>query len=75
MNTPKRILITGSNGLLGQKLSDVYLAQNEVIWLATGKGANRHPQKEKMEITGLGRLKNTIVAEKSDFSILALKKK
>ena len=49
MNTPKRILITGSNGLLGQKLSDVYLAQNEVIWLATGKGANRHPQKEKMD--------------------------
>ena len=29
----------------------------------------------EMEITGLGRLKNTIVAEKSDFSILALKKK
>jgi fumarylacetoacetate (FAA) hydrolase len=28
----------------------------------------------EMEITGLGRLKNTIVAEKSDFSILALKK-
>lgn len=29
----------------------------------------------EMEITGLGRLKNTMVAEKSDFSILALKKK
>jgi fumarylacetoacetate (FAA) hydrolase len=28
----------------------------------------------EMEITGLGRLKNTIVAEKSDFSLLALKK-
>ena len=45
MNTQKRILITGSNGLLGQKLSDVYLAQNGVIWLATGRGENRHPEK------------------------------
>jgi hypothetical protein len=27
----------------------------------------------EMEITGLGRLKNTIVAEKSDFSILKIK--
>lgn len=48
MNTAKRILITGSNGLLGQKLSDIYLAQNEVIWLATGRGENRHPAKGKM---------------------------
>jgi hypothetical protein len=28
-----------------------------------------------MEIDGLGRLKNTIVAEQTDFSILKLKKK
>jgi fumarylacetoacetate (FAA) hydrolase len=29
----------------------------------------------EMEIEGLGKLKNTIVKDKSDFSILALKKK
>lgn len=48
MSHKKRVLITGSNGLLGQKLSDVYLAQNEVIWLATGKGSNRHPKADAM---------------------------
>ena len=49
MSHNKRILITGSNGLLGQKLSDAYLTKSNVIWMATGKGANRHPQKDKME--------------------------
>ena len=39
----KRILITGSNGLLGQKLSDLYLGIEGVELLATGTGANRHP--------------------------------
>jgi dTDP-4-dehydrorhamnose reductase len=48
MNIPHRILVTGSNGLLGQKLTDVFLAQHDIVWLATGKGVNRHPQKEKM---------------------------
>ena len=39
-----RILITGSNGLLGQKLSDLLLGQEGVEWLATARGENRHPQ-------------------------------
>ncbi len=51
MNPKKRVLITGSNGLLGQKLSDLYLQRSVDEWLATGKGDNRHPQKEKMNYT------------------------
>lgn len=48
MSSKKRILITGSNGLLGQKLSDILLNTSDHEWLATGKGVNRHPQKEKV---------------------------
>jgi len=37
-----KVLITGSNGLLGQKLSDLLIAE-KVDFLATGKGDNRNP--------------------------------
>lgn len=40
-----RILVTGSNGLLGQKLSQQLLATG-TDFLATGTGANRNPQLE-----------------------------
>jgi dTDP-4-dehydrorhamnose reductase len=53
MNQRKRVLITGSNGLLGQKLSDLYLKETDVDWLATGKGENRHPQKDQMQYAHL----------------------
>ncbi|MFM1898702.1 MAG: hypothetical protein RL577_942 [Bacteroidota bacterium] len=49
----KRILITGSNGLLGQKLSDLFLAQSGVEWLATARGENRHPAGEGMPYQAL----------------------
>ena len=39
------VIITGSNGLLGQKLTDLYLKHPEIAFLATGKGPNRHPVK------------------------------
>ena len=39
------ILITGSNGLLGQKLTDLYLQHPEFSFVASGKGPNRHPVK------------------------------
>lgn len=42
----KRILVTGSNGLLGQKITDIVLAGRAVELIATSKGANRHPQKD-----------------------------
>ena len=42
----KTILITGSNGLLGQKLIDLYLENNDVNLIATARGDNRYPIKE-----------------------------
>ena len=42
----KRILVTGSNGLLGQKLTDLCLSDPEVELIASSKGPNRHPIKE-----------------------------
>ncbi len=37
-------LITGSNGLLGQKLVDLLQNQNEIRWIATARGKNRNPK-------------------------------
>jgi dTDP-4-dehydrorhamnose reductase len=50
------ILVTGSNGLLGQKLTDIYMQRPNVQLIATGIGPNRHPSKfgfiyEEMDIT------------------------
>ncbi len=52
----KKILVTGSNGLLGQKLTDAVLKNRQFELIATGKGVNRHPVKtgyvyEEMDIT------------------------
>lgn len=44
----KKVLITGSNGLLGQKLSDLYLTLPDTRFLATGTGPNRHPAGDKV---------------------------
>lgn len=41
----KRILITGSNGLLGQKLTDLCLLNPDLDLIASSKGSNRHPIK------------------------------
>lgn len=38
----KRILVTGSNGLLGQKLTDLCLLDHEIELIASSKGTNRH---------------------------------
>ena len=42
----KRILITGSNGLLGQKLVELLRTQANVDLIATARGANRLPVRE-----------------------------
>lgn len=42
----KRILITGSNGLLGQKLVDLLSKQASVDLIATARGNNRLPETE-----------------------------
>jgi len=39
----KRILVTGSNGLLGQKITDAMLSDDSCTYIATSKGVNRHP--------------------------------
>lgn len=45
----KRILVTGSNGLLGQKLTEIILTDSELELIATGKGPDRFPQNGKYE--------------------------
>ena len=39
----KRILVTGSNGLLGQKVTERILRQQDFELIATAKGPNRYP--------------------------------
>lgn len=61
----KKILITGSNGLLGQKLIDLYLKSNEINLIATGRGNNRYPHENgyeyvKMDITSLEQVQEVI---------------
>lgn len=42
----KIVLVSGSNGLLGQKLTDLYLNEfNRVDFYASATGPNRHPRK------------------------------
>lgn len=41
----KTVLITGANGLLGQKLIDLYLKQSNKIVVGSGIGPCRHPLK------------------------------
>lgn len=42
----KTILVTGSNGLLGQKITESVIKQDRVKLIATAKGENRFPIKE-----------------------------
>ncbi|MFT7101030.1 MAG: dTDP-4-dehydrorhamnose reductase, partial [Bacteroidia bacterium] len=49
----KKVLITGSNGLLGQKLLDLYLEEKNVVLIATARGVNRYPIKEGYTYTSL----------------------
>ena len=51
-----KVLITGSNGLLGQKLVQLLTQQDQVQLIATAVGENRLPNKvgytyESMDIT------------------------
>lgn len=42
----RRVLVTGSNGLLGQKLLDLYLTTRDAQLVATARGANRYTEME-----------------------------
>ena len=41
----KKVLVTGSNGLLGQKLTSLFKEKNDFELIASGKGENRNPDK------------------------------
>lgn len=67
----KTVLVTGSNGLLGQKLTDIYANNPEVNLIATGRGENRHPLKEGytyevMDITNRDQVFEVIKKHKPD---------
>lgn len=49
----KKILITGANGLLGQKLIDLYLSKPEKTLIATAKGACRYPHRQNFVYASL----------------------
>ena len=42
----KTVLVTGSNGLLGQKITEKIVKEGGVNLIATSKGENRYPNKE-----------------------------
>lgn len=50
---PSKILITGSNGLLGQKLVDLLRHDNRYELIATARGKNRIPNTEDITYTSL----------------------
>lgn len=61
----KRILITGSNGLLGQKLVELLVQKPDVEVIATARGANRLPftdgyEYQSMDITNQAEVKAVI---------------
>jgi dTDP-4-dehydrorhamnose reductase len=70
----KRILITGSNGLLGQKLVELLRTQVNVDLIATARGANRLPVTEgytyaSLDITNPGEVHAILDLYKPDVVI------
>ena len=63
----KTILVTGSNGLLGQKLSDKLYNHPTIKLIATSKGENRHPFQNELNYHSLD-----ITNEEEVNSIVAL---
>jgi len=67
----KTILTTGSNGLLGQKITEKILAEGRVKLIATSKGKNRYPIKSgyeyaEMDILNASQVKEVIEKYKPD---------
>ncbi|PWS30536.1 SDR family oxidoreductase [Pedobacter paludis] len=57
----KTILTTGSNGLLGQKITEKILAEGRVKLIATSKGKNRYPIKSGYEYAEMDILNPNLV--------------
>lgn len=71
-----RILTTGSNGLLGQKLTSLLLRTEDIQLIATGQGENRFPVKvgyhyEEMDISNHDLVREIIERHKPDIIINA----
>ena len=58
----KKVLITGANGLLGQKLIDVYSKKN-ILFYPTARGECRHPLKDELNYIELDITKKDQVME------------
>jgi len=70
----KKIIVTGSNGLLGQKVTDFSIQDSEIELIATSVGPNRHNLKdgytyEELDVLDLDRL-NELVARYQPDSII-----
>lgn len=70
-NQGKKILITGSNGLLGQKLVYVLRQRKDVMLIATSRGDNRLKEKtgyiyESLDITDKTQVQNIISKHQPD---------
>lgn len=63
MVSMKTVLVTGSNGLLGQKLTEKILNEGRVKLIATSKGVNRYPATSGYEYAELDILNNQQVKE------------
>ena len=69
-----KVLVTGSNGLLGQKLTDYYKTQLHIQLIATARGEDRYPDKtgyiyESLDITKSEEVKNILAKHKPDVVI------
>lgn len=72
MATRKKILVTGSNGLLGQKITDLARIDPRIELIATSKGPDRHPGQGKgyiyreLDLLEKGLLRKTLHALRPD---------
>jgi dTDP-4-dehydrorhamnose reductase len=70
----KKVLVTGSNGLLGQTLIELILSGRRATLIASSKGENRYPQSEgyyyvSLDITDKRQLADVISTYKPDVII------
>lgn len=69
-----KILVTGSNGLLGQKLTDLCRQQIDMALIATARGEDRYPEKtkyvyESLDISNHEEIKNVLAKHKPEVII------
>jgi dTDP-4-dehydrorhamnose reductase len=69
-----KILVTGSNGLLGQKLTDYYKTSEDIQLIATGRGEDRYADKtgytyHSLDITNQQQVETAITIHKPDVVI------